>query len=73
MHFENSQIYQLKLKMAAVTMVTKTNNKVLMIISSKFDLAELIGNHYLGIGGKIKQKVTQGLFPCPHLPPLTPV
>ena len=31
-------------------------NKVLMIISSKSDHAELIGNHYFRIGGKIKKK-----------------
>ena len=41
--------------MAAVTMATMIN-KVLMIISSKSDHAELIGNHYFRIGGKIKKK-----------------
>ena len=32
------------------------NNSVLMIISSKFDHAELIGNYYSGIYAKIKKK-----------------
>ena len=44
-----------KFKMAAFTIATMINNKVLMIISSKFHHAELIDNHYFGICGKIKK------------------
>ena len=43
--------------MAAVTMATMINNKVLLIISSKIDHAELIGDHYFGIYGKQRKSV----------------
>ena len=41
-------------------MATMINNIVLMIISSKFDLAEMIGNHYFHIGWKKKVKSVSG-------------
>ena len=68
--FENRQIYRQKFKMAAVTVSATIDNKVLMIISSKFDHADLIGNHYSRSGGKIKknkEKVAQDPSPS-HLP-----
>ena len=37
--------------MAAVIISTMINNKVLLLISFKFNHAELIGNHYFGIYG----------------------
>ena len=37
-------------------MVTMINDKVSLIISFKFPHAQLIGNHYLRVGGKIKKK-----------------
>ena len=38
------------------------NNQILLIISSKFDYAELIDNHYFGIYGKNKEKVSSHLI-----------
>ena len=46
-------------------MATIINNKVLMIIFYKFDHAELIGNHYFRIGGKIKEKCLRTRLPPP--------
>ena len=46
--FENWQIYRYKL--AAVTMATMVNKIVFTVISSKCNHAELIDNHYFGIG-----------------------
>ena len=51
--------------MAAVTMANMISNKDLIIITSKFDHADFIGNHYFWIGRKIKKKVSQE-----HPPPL---
>ena len=48
--------------MVAITMANMINNKVLMLISSKFDHSELIGNHYFGIYGKKKEKVSPLIF-----------
>ena len=55
--------------MVAVTITTMIINKILMTNSSKFDHAELIGNHYFGIDREIK-KVFQDLPPPPPPPPL---
>ena len=43
-------------------MVTMINDKVSLIISFKFPHAQLIGNHYLRVGGKIKS-VSGPVFP----------
>ena len=40
--------------MADFTTATMINIKVLLAFSSNFDHAVLIGNHYVGIYGKIK-------------------
>ena len=52
--------------MVAVTITTMIINKILMTNSSKFDHAELIGNHYFGIDREIK-KVFQDLPPPPQM------
>ena len=41
--------------MTAFTIGTMINNKVVLVISSKFDHSELIGKHYFGIHGKTKK------------------
>ena len=42
--------------MVTISKTTIINNKVLFIISYKFDYAELIGNHYFGIIKKTMKK-----------------
>ena len=57
----------MKIQDGAVTMATMINNKVVLIPSSKFDHAELIGKHYFGIYGEGVEIVSKDtlLIPLP--------
>ena len=55
--------------MAAVTVATMINNTVLIIISSKFEHTELLGNHYFGMYVKKKSKSVSGSCNPPPPPP----
>ena len=46
-------------------MANISSNKDLIIITSKFDHAEFIGNHYFWIGRKIKKNCPRNTLPPP--------